>query len=80
MSEARILGCLAARAGLAVCLFAGAALAMPVDTDPLQQIPGVNERGELDIREVLDNSTEMDVRLTSGVAVNKAIHEERKGK
>ena len=67
MSEARILGRLAARAGLAVCLFAGAALAMPVDTDPLQQIPGVNERGELDIREVLDNSTEMDVRLTKQI-------------
>lgn len=67
MSEAGILGRLAVRAGLAICLFAGAALAMPVTTDPLEQIPGVNERGELDIREVLDNSTEMDVRLTKQI-------------
>ncbi len=67
MSEARVLGRLAVRAGLATCLFAGAVLAMPVDTDPLQQIPGVNDRGELDIREVLDNSTEMDVRLTKQI-------------
>ena len=67
MSEAGVLGHLAARAGLAICLFAGTALAMPVDTDPTEQIPGVNDQGELDIHEVLDNSTEMDVRLTKQI-------------
>ena len=67
MSEAGVMGRLAVRAGLAICLFAGTALAMPVDTDPTEQIPGVNDQGELDIHEVLDNSTEMDVRLTKQI-------------
>jgi len=50
-------------AGLAMA--AGAALAMPVETpSDIRQVPGATADGRLDIREVLDNATAMEVRLT----------------
>jgi hypothetical protein len=56
-----------AGATVALCLAAGVAMAMPVETGSYTDISGVNEQGELDIREVLDNATEMDVRLTKQI-------------
>ena len=41
--------------------------AMPVETGSYTDIPGATEDGQLDIREVLDNSTEMDIRLTKQI-------------
>ena len=41
--------------------------AMPIETDSYADIPGVTKDGQLDIREVLDNSTEMDIRLTKQI-------------
>jgi len=41
--------------------------AMPVETGPHTDIPGATKDGQLDIREVLDNSTEMDIRLTKQI-------------
>jgi len=38
-----------------------------VDTKELGDVPGVTGDGELDIREVLDTSTEMDIRLTKQI-------------
>ena len=54
---------------LAICLVMTAvtASAMPVETDSYTDIPGATEDGQLDIREVLDNSTEMDIRLTKQI-------------
>ncbi len=43
------------------------ASAMPVETGSYTDIPGATEDGQLDIREVLDNSTEMDIRLTKQI-------------
>ena len=56
-----------AMAGIMLCLAAGGGYAMPVETDSITDIPGVTKDGELDIREVLDNSTEMDIRLTKQI-------------
>lgn len=42
----------------------GATQAMPIETDTYTDIPGVNDTGQLDIREVLDNASEMEIRLT----------------
>ena len=54
--------------GLALVLaFSAAPSAMPIETDTYTDIPGVNEDGQLDIREVLDNSTDMDIRLTKQI-------------
>jgi len=49
----------------ALLAVAGVGQAMPVSREG--PVPGVNESGELDIREVLDNATEMDVRLTKQI-------------
>lgn len=54
-------------AALALALGAGAAPAMPLDSVDAHEVPGVTETGELDIREVLDTSTEMDIRLTKQI-------------
>lgn len=53
----------------AVTAFAVApgASAMPIETDAYTDIPGATKDGQLDIREVLDNSTEMDIRLTKQI-------------
>ena len=52
---------------VALALAGGTAPAMPVDTKELGDVPGVTGDGELDIREVLDTSTEMDIRLTKQI-------------
>lgn len=54
-------------AALALALVAGAAPAMPLDSVDPREVPGVTKTGELDIREVLDTSTEMDIRLTKQI-------------
>lgn len=46
---------------------AAGAHAMPVETGNYNEIPGATPDGQLDIREVLDNSTEMDIRLTKQI-------------
>lgn len=43
---------------------AAPASAMPAETATLKDVPGVTEQGVLDIRDVLDNATAMEVRLT----------------
>jgi hypothetical protein len=48
-------------------LAAAAARAMPVDTGSYQDVPGVTPDGELDISDVLDNATQMDIRLTKQI-------------
>jgi secreted protein with Ig-like and vWFA domain len=54
-------------AAVALALGAGAAPAMPLDSVAPGEVPGANEEGELDIREVLDTSTEMDIRLSKQI-------------
>jgi hypothetical protein len=55
-------------AGVAACMAMSAAVsAMPIETESYSDIPGATEDGQLDIREVLDNSTEMDIRLTKQI-------------
>jgi hypothetical protein len=61
------LGDMVAGGAIALCLAAGVAMAMPVETGTYAEVSGVNDQGELDIREVLDNATEMDVRLTKQI-------------
>ena len=69
--------------GLAVVMAVAAAVsvsAMPIETDSYTDIPGVTEDGHLDIREVLDNSTDMDIRLTKQIMLlqRQINHLERK--
>jgi hypothetical protein len=42
----------------------GSAMAMPIDPETYADIPGVDSNGRLDIRQVLDSATDMEVRLT----------------
>jgi hypothetical protein len=42
----------------------GPAMAMPIDPETYSDIPGVDSNGRLDIRQVLDSATDMEVRLT----------------
>ena len=52
---------------MALCAANGGS-AMPVETGgSYDDIPGATADGQLDIREVLDNSTEMDIRLTKQI-------------
>ncbi len=52
---------------LALCAVTNGS-AMPVETGgSYEEIPGATPDGQLDIREVLDNSTEMDIRLTKQI-------------
>lgn len=62
---ASLLGALAGAA--LILLLAAAARAMPVETRDYRDVPGVTADGELDIHDVLDNATEMDVRLTKQI-------------
>jgi hypothetical protein len=56
--------------GASACLVfaATAATAMPVDQD-YYAAPGVTKDGRLDIKEVHDNSTEMEMRLSQQLMV-----------
>jgi len=54
-------------AAILVFSAAGSVPAMPVETGSYTDIPGATADGQLDIREVLDNSTEMDIRLTKQI-------------
>ncbi|HEX9648493.1 MAG TPA: hypothetical protein VGB88_13395 [Alphaproteobacteria bacterium] len=56
-----------AGAGL-LCLGASAVQAMPLEHDWLST-PGVTQLGTLDIKEVMDNSTEMEMRLSKQIMV-----------
>jgi hypothetical protein len=51
----------------------GAVLAAPVFAMPVEQdyyaTPGVTADGRLEIREILDNATEMEMRLTNQILV-----------
>ena len=59
--------CAAALAVVMAFSVTHSASAMPIETDSYTDIPGATEDGQLDIREVLDNSTEMDIRLTKQI-------------
>jgi lactam utilization protein B len=52
----------------AAWLWAGAAMAMPVEQDWYEE-EGVTDDGRLDIREVQDTSTDMELRLSRQVMV-----------
>lgn len=56
--------------GAAACLAltAGAATAMPIEQD-YYAAPGVTDDGKLDIQEVADDSTEMEMRLSQQLMV-----------
>ncbi len=45
----------------------GITQAMPVQTDASAKVPGANEQGQLDIKAVLDNATDMEIRLTKQI-------------
>ncbi len=59
-----------AAVGTSLCLVlaAGAATAMPIEQD-YYAAPGVTEDGRLDIKEVDDNSSEMEMRLSQQLMV-----------
>ena len=45
----------------------GTTQAMPVQTDADSDVPGVNEQGRLEIKDVLDSATNMEIRLTKQI-------------
>ncbi len=51
-----------------VTLFAGAGAAMPLEQN-YYSAPGVTADGRLDIQEILDNATEMEMRLSQQLLV-----------
>ena len=55
-------------ASACIVLAAGTVTAMPVEQD-YYSTPGVTEDGRLDIKEIEDNSTEMEMRLTKQLMV-----------
>ena len=55
-------------AAVSLLLAAGSATAMPIEQD-YYAAPGVTEDGKLDIKEVDDNSTEMEMRLSQQLMV-----------
>lgn len=55
-------------ASLALILAAGSATAMPIEQD-YYAAPGVTDDGKLDIQEVADDSTEMEMRLSQQLMV-----------
>ncbi len=55
-------------ASVSLLLAAGGATAMPIEQN-YYAAPGVTDDGKLDIQEVADNSTEMEIRLSQQLMV-----------